>query len=173
MRGIGIQRPILKNAISARRHHATLCPATQGGSALHHSTHLQTNTFQRFSHARFLRRSVAATVRQKTKKGEFMSPSLKLIPAVAILAGSLGLGGCATKGYVNEQIATVNQRIDGVEGRLQATDGVAQAARSEAQAANAQSQTNTQRLDQLTGRVDGMDQRMMQMQQQPQKRARN
>lgn len=103
-------------------------------------------------------------------KEHYMTPSLKIIPAVAILAGSLGLGGCATKGYVNEQIATVNQRIDGVESRLQATDGVAQAARSEAQAANAQSQTNTQRLDQLTGRVDSLDQRMMQSQQ---KRPRN
>lgn len=67
-----------------------------------------------------------------------MSPSIKIVSALGMLTASLGLGGCATKGYVNEQIATVNQRIDGVEQRLQATDGVAQAARSEAQAANAQ-----------------------------------
>lgn len=99
-----------------------------------------------------------------------MTPSLKIIPAVAILAGSLGLGGCATKGYVNEQIATVNQRIDGVETRLADTDATAKAARAEAQAAAAQSMTNTQRIDQINGRVDGVEQRMMEAQR---KRPRN
>ena len=79
-----------------------------------------------------------------------MSPSLnKLAPAIVILAGSLGVGGCATKGYVNEQIATVNQRIDQVESRLQATDQTAQAALAEAQSASGQAQNTSQRLDQL------------------------
>ena len=42
-----------------------------------------------------------------------MSPSLKkLAPVVVILAGSLGLGGCATKGFVREQVAVVDFDID-------------------------------------------------------------
>jgi murein lipoprotein len=99
-----------------------------------------------------------------------MTPSFKIIPAIAIMAGSLGLGGCATKGYVNKQIATVNQRIDGVETRLADTDATAKAARAEAQAAAAQSATNTQRIDQINGRVDGVEQRMIEAQR---KRPRN
>jgi hypothetical protein len=37
---------------------------------------------------------------------------------VMILVGATALGGCATKGFVREQIATVNTRIDGMDGRL-------------------------------------------------------
>lgn len=89
-----------------------------------------------------------------------MSPSLtKLAPAVVIL-GALGLGGCATKSFVREQIAPVSQRVDALETRLQETDGTAKAALTEAQAASAQAQNNSQRLDQLNGRVDGVEQRM-------------
>lgn len=90
-----------------------------------------------------------------------MSPFVtKFVPAVVILAGAAGLGGCATKSYVREQIAPVSQRVDAIETRLQETDGTAKAALAEAQAASGQAQTNGQRLDQLTGRVDGMEQRM-------------
>jgi len=99
-----------------------------------------------------------------------MSPSLtKLAPAVAVLVGSLGLGGCATKGFVREQVATVNQRVDALEAKLQTTDCTANQALTEAQAASGQAQNNGQRLDQLTSRVDGIEQRM----QENQKRARN
>lgn len=98
-----------------------------------------------------------------------MSPSVKKIaPAALILIGSLGLGGCATKGYVNDQIATVNQRIDGVETRLGATDQTAKQALAEAQAASGQSANNSQRIDQINGRVDGLEQRISQP-----RRARN
>lgn len=90
-----------------------------------------------------------------------MSPSLtKIAPAFVILIGSLGLGGCATKGFVREQVAAVNQRIDGLETRLQTTDGVARQAQSDAQAAAGQAQQNGQRIDQLNARVDGMQQQM-------------
>lgn len=100
-----------------------------------------------------------------------MSPSFKtLTPAVMILAGSLALGGCATKGFVREQVAVVSQRVDALETQLQATDGTAKQAQTEAQAASGQAQSNTQRLDQLNGRVDGIEQRMQEAQR---KRPRN
>lgn len=103
-----------------------------------------------------------------------MSPSLtKIVPAVAVLAVSLGLGGCATKGFVREQVAVVNQRVDGLDTRLQATDATAKQALSEAQAASGAGQQNGQRIDQLNGRVDGIEQRMLEAQQAQQKRARN
>lgn len=83
-----------------------------------------------------------------------MSPSVaKLTPAVLILVGAMGLGGCATKSYVREQIAPVSQRVDALETRLQQTDGTAKAALAEAQ-------NHGQRLDQLNGRVDGVEQRL-------------
>lgn len=94
-----------------------------------------------------------------------MSPSvMKIAPAVVILAGALGLGGCATKGYVRDQIAPVSQRVDALETRLQATDGTAKSALAEAQAASGQAQNNGQRLDQLNARVDGIEQRMQENQ---------
>lgn len=102
-----------------------------------------------------------------------MSPSVtKLAPAVVILAGALGLGGCASKSYVREQIAPVSQRVDALEARLQETDGTAKSALAEAQAASGQAQNNGQRLDQLNGRVDGIEQRLQAQERQP-KRPRN
>ena len=49
-------------------------------------------------------------------------PSTKMAFAAAVLGGSLALGGCATRGYVDEQIATVNQRIDQLTGRVDGLD---------------------------------------------------
>ncbi|MGY4395776.1 murein lipoprotein [Sphingomonas sp. UYAg733] len=89
----------------------------------------------------------------------------KLAPATVILVGAVGLGGCATKGFVREQIAPVSQRVDALETRLGQTDGTAKAALAEAQAASGQSQNNGQRLEQLNSRVDGIEQRMQQNQQ--------
>jgi len=94
----------------------------------------------------------------------------KLAPATVILVGALGLGGCATKGFVREQIATVSQRVDALEAKVQETDGTAKSALSEAQAASGQAQNNGQRLDQLNARVDGIEQRMQENQR---KRPRN
>jgi murein lipoprotein len=103
-----------------------------------------------------------------------MSPSvLKFAPTAVILVGAVGLGGCATKSYVREQIAPVSQRVDTLETRLQETDGVAKSALAEAQAASGQLQNNGQRLDQLTGRVDGLDQRLQVQERRPAKRPRN
>ena len=101
-----------------------------------------------------------------------MSHSVKFAPLALILVGAVGLGGCATKSYVREQIAPVSQRVDVLETRLQETDGTAKAALAEAQAASGQAQSNGQRLDQLTTRVDGVEQRQAQQAQQ-RKRPRN
>ncbi|MBM6578037.1 hypothetical protein KCP91_16760 [Microvirga sp. SRT01] len=84
----------------------------------------------------------------------------KFMPAMVILAGAVGLGGCATKSYVREQVAPVSQRVDTLEAKLQETDGTAKSALAEAQAASGQLQASGQRLDQLNGRVDGVEQRL-------------
>jgi methyl-accepting chemotaxis protein len=94
----------------------------------------------------------------------------KIAPAVVILVGALGLGGCATKGYVRDQIAPVSQRVDALEAKLQETDSTAKSALAGAQAASGQAQNNGQRLDQLSARVDGIEQ---QMQENKKKRPRN
>ena len=94
-----------------------------------------------------------------------MSPSvIKMAPVAMILVGALGLGGCATKGYVRDQIAPVSQRVDALEVRLGETDNTAKSALAQAQAASGAAQNNGQRLDQLNARVDGIEQRMQENQ---------
>ena len=100
-----------------------------------------------------------------------MSPTFtKLAPMAVIMVGALGLGGCATKSYVREQIAPVSQRVDTLETRLAETDSTAKSALAQAQAASGAAQNNGQRLDQLSARVDGVEQRMVENQR---KRPRN
>lgn len=100
-----------------------------------------------------------------------MSPFVtKFAPAAVIMVGALGLGGCATKGYVRDQIAPVSQRVDALESRLTETDATAKSALSQAQAASGQAQNNGQRIDQLNARVDGIEQKMQENQR---KRPRN
>jgi murein lipoprotein len=102
-----------------------------------------------------------------------MRSSFPKYPAVAmILVGSIGLGGCATKGFVREQIAVVNTRIDGLDGQLRTVEGTSGQALAQAQAAAGQSQQNGQRIDQLTGRVDGIDQQVQQQARQRQRKPR-
>jgi murein lipoprotein len=102
-----------------------------------------------------------------------MRSSFPKYPAVAmILVGSIGLGGCATKGFVREQIAVVNTRIDGLDGQLRTVEGTSGQALAQAQAAAGQSQQNGQRIDQLTGRVDGIDQQVQQQAKQRQRKPR-
>lgn len=96
----------------------------------------------------------------------------KLAPVAVIMIGAVGLGGCATKSFVREQIAPVSQRVDALETRLAETDATAKSALAEAQAASGGAQNNGQRLDQLNARVDGLDQRLRETQNQ-RKRARN
>ncbi len=102
-----------------------------------------------------------------------LTSASKFTPVAILLASAIGLGGCATKSYVREQIAPVSQRVDTLETKLQETDGTAKSALAEAQAASGQLQNSGQRLDQLTGRVDGIDQRLQAQERKPAKRPRN
>ena len=102
-----------------------------------------------------------------------MRSNLPRYTALAMIAiGGASLGGCASKGFVREQIATVNTRIDGLDGRLRTVEGTSGQALAQAQAASAQAQQNSQRIDQINGRVDGLDQQMKQQMQQRQRRPR-
>src|SRR5437879_3682035 len=81
------------------------------------------------------------------------------LPAAAALAlAGLSLSACATKDYVDEQIATVNSHISQVDAKASDAIQRADAANSAAQAAGAAAQTANQRLDQLTPRVDALEQ---------------
>ncbi|WP_353203587.1 hypothetical protein [Sphingomonas sp.] len=84
-----------------------------------------------------------------------------------VLVGSIALGGCATKGFVRSQIATVNERIDGIDGRVRTVEGTSGQALAQAQAASGQAQQNAQRIDQINGRVDGLDQQMQAQKRRP------
>jgi outer membrane murein-binding lipoprotein Lpp len=101
-----------------------------------------------------------------------------LVIVTAIVLGGFSLSGCATKEYVDQQIAAVNTRIDGVDARAQdgirradavnaaaqsaaaaaqAARNAAQSAATAAQAADASARTANQRLDQVTSRVDTIE----------------
>ena len=92
--------------------------------------------------------------------------SARVIAVIAL--GGLAVTGCATNGYVDEQIAAVNSRIDATDARVttatqkadaaQATaNSAASSANSAAQAAATDARTANQRLDQLGGRVDALE----------------
>jgi murein lipoprotein len=88
-----------------------------------------------------------------------MRMTTKSLATLAMVTVSgLGLSGCVTQDYVDEQIATVNQRIDVLESNLQQTTSTANAAAAQAQAAAGDAQNANRRLDQLTARVDRLEQ---------------
>jgi len=97
------------------------------------------------------------------KEEEEMTSVRKGIATVALtIASGLSLSACATKGYVDEQIATVNSRVSALEAKVQQVDSTAQAANAAAQGAAGAAQTANQRLDQLTARVDSIEQQLAQ-----------
>ena len=92
---------------------------------------------------------------------------LKTVPvAFALVLGGLSLSACATRGYVDEQIAAVNTRIQAVDAkasdaitRADAAAAAAAAGAGVAGTAATDAQSANQRLDQLTARVDQLEQR--------------
>lgn len=80
--------------------------------------------------------------------------------AAIVALGGLSLSACATKEYVDEQIATVNQHITAVDSKAQDAIQRADAANAAAQAAAGDARNANQRLDQLTPRVDAIEQRL-------------
>jgi outer membrane murein-binding lipoprotein Lpp len=94
--------------------------------------------------------------------------NLFLKGAALVLIGGLSVSGCATKKYVDEQIATVNDRVNAVDAkatdaiqRADAANAAAQSGGSAAQAAAGDARSANERIDQLTTRVDAMEQRNM------------
>lgn len=86
------------------------------------------------------------------------NPTGKLRMAAIIVLGGLSLSACATRSYVDQQIAAVNDRISAVDAKATDAQQQAAAANSAAQAAaNAAANANS-RIDQLTTRVDTMQQ---------------
>ena len=80
--------------------------------------------------------------------------------AAALVVAGLGLSACATRGYVDEQVATLNSRINAVDEK--ATDAIqrADAANSAAVGAAGSASSTNARIDQLNSRIDGIEQRM-------------
>lgn len=74
-----------------------------------------------------------------------------LVVAGLAVAG-LGLSGCATRAYVDEQVAVVDARVTALEGRVSTAQQGADAAGADARRAN-------DRLDALEGRVTTLEQR--------------
>jgi outer membrane murein-binding lipoprotein Lpp len=85
--------------------------------------------------------------------------SLKVAAVLAL--GAVGLSGCATEKYVDEQIAIVNNRVSAVDAKASDAIQRADAANAAAQAAGNDARTANQRLDQLTPRVDSLEQQRM------------
>ena len=102
---------------------------------------------------------VASPAKPKTEEWN-MPLGRSMATAGLVIASGLSLSACATKDYVNQQVATVNDRVTALESRVATVDQTAQAANSTAQSAAGAAQQANQRLDQLTARVDSMEQQM-------------
>ena len=57
-----------------------------------------------------------------------ISMNYKMMVVGALVAGGLSVSGCATKGYVNDQVGVVNTRVDGTETKLAEVDRTSQEA---------------------------------------------
>jgi len=91
----------------------------------------------------------------------------KLRVAALITLGGLSLSACATRSYVDEQIAGVNTRISAVEARANDAAQRADAAGAAAQAASTAVANTNARIDQLTTRVDTIEQQRIVTTRQP------
>lgn len=48
------------------------------------------------------------------------NPGLSAVAGLALAAGAVGLGGCATRGFVREQVAVVDTKVEAQQGTLRA-----------------------------------------------------
>jgi outer membrane murein-binding lipoprotein Lpp len=80
------------------------------------------------------------------------------VAATALVLGGLSLSACATRSYVDEQIANVNTRISAVDAKATEAGQKADAANAAAQAAATDARNANQRIDQITTRVDTLEQ---------------
>jgi len=80
------------------------------------------------------------------------------VVATALVLGGLSLSACATRSYVDEQIASVNTHISAVDAKATDAQQKADAANAAAQAAATDARNANQRLDQITTRVDTLEQ---------------
>ena len=96
-----------------------------------------------------------------------MKLGIAKLPVAAVLMLG-GLSACATREYVDKQIAEVNEHINAVDAKATHADQTADSALSTAQAAQASAAQANQRIDQLSTQVNGIQQ---QLQQQPPPRA--
>jgi methyl-accepting chemotaxis protein len=86
------------------------------------------------------------------------------VASVIVLAG-LGMSACATRDYVDQQVAATNSRVDQLSSRVDQVDARVQDAITRADAAGQAAQqaqtdirTANQRMDQMGGRIDQMEQ---------------
>jgi len=57
-----------------------------------------------------------------------ISVNYKMMMVSALVAGGLSVSGCATKGFVNEQVGAVNTRVDATDTKLAEVDRTSQEA---------------------------------------------
>ncbi|MEJ2816306.1 OmpA family protein [Caulobacter sp. CCG-8] len=57
-----------------------------------------------------------------------ISVNYKMMMVSALVAGGLAVSGCATKGYVNDQVGAVNTRVDSTDSKLAEVDRTSQEA---------------------------------------------
>ena len=88
------------------------------------------------------------------------SPRRSFAIAALTMVSGIGLSGCATTEYVDEQIALVNGRVSALEARVNEVSNTANSALQGAQAAAGEAQRANLRIDELSGQVQGLDQRV-------------
>jgi peptidoglycan-associated lipoprotein len=67
-------------------------------------------------------------VETKVEGCPMIGVNYKMMVVSALVAGGLSVSGCATKGFVNEQVGAVNTRVDSTDAKLAEVDRTSQEA---------------------------------------------